>query len=166
MKSINIQGKSYVMVNERVQEFHRLYKGSITTEMLSPFDADLVVFKATVSLEDGRTYTGYSQANWNDTKSMVNSTSAMENAETSAVGRALGFLGIGIVESIATADEVGKAQNATPWTEKYATEKQVALIERLVSQKELPDQWLKSKGLDSFDKIKFADVNKYLLELQ
>lgn len=164
--SINIHGKEYVTVNERVQQFHREFKGSITTELITDPEAEMVVFKATVALQDGRIFTGYSQASWSDTKSMVNSTSAMENAETSAVGRALGFLGIGIVDSIATADEVGKAQSTTPYTEKYATEKQIALIERLVSQKMLPDQWLEKKGLDSFEKIKFADVNKYLAELQ
>jgi hypothetical protein len=39
----------------------------------------------------------------------VNSTSHFENAETSSVGRALGFLGIGIDTSIATAEEVSSA---------------------------------------------------------
>ena len=41
---------------------------------------------------------------------MVNKTSAIENAETSAVGRALGLImGIGVIESIASADEMNKA---------------------------------------------------------
>jgi len=44
----------------------------------------------------------------------VNKTSALENAETSAVGRALGFLGIGIVEGLASADEVVKAGSTAP----------------------------------------------------
>jgi hypothetical protein len=43
--------------------------------------------------------------------SMINKTSYVENCETSAVGRALGFLGIGIETSIATADEVSMAVN-------------------------------------------------------
>ena len=41
--------------------------------------------------------------------SMINKTSFVENCETSAVGRALGFLGIGIESSIATAEEVSMA---------------------------------------------------------
>ena len=41
--------------------------------------------------------------------SRINQTSFVENCETSAVGRALGFLGIGIETSIATADEVDMA---------------------------------------------------------
>ena len=43
------------------------------------------------------------------TSSRINQTSYVENCETSAVGRALGFLGIGIETSIATADEVDMA---------------------------------------------------------
>jgi len=172
MKSITIGKKQYVMVNERVQEFHKLYpNGMIVTELLSKLEDEVVVFRATVvpdntvESEKKRVFTGYSQASWNDTKSLVNTTSALENAETSAVGRALGFLGIGIVDSIATADEVNKANNTTPFTERLASDKQVAMIERMVTRKMLPDVWLKSKGLESFNKIRFADVNKYLAEL-
>jgi hypothetical protein len=39
----------------------------------------------------------------------VNSTSFIENCETSAVGRCLGFLGIGVDTSIATSEEVSQA---------------------------------------------------------
>ena len=42
---------------------------------------------------------------------MVNKTSYIENCETSAWGRALGNLGIGINESIASAEEVVSAVN-------------------------------------------------------
>jgi hypothetical protein len=38
--------------------------------------------------------------------SNINKTSALENCETSAVGRALGFAGFGSTEQIASADEV------------------------------------------------------------
>jgi len=46
--------------------------------------------------------------------SYINKTSHIENCETSAVGRALGFLGIGIDTSIASADEVINAVNNQP----------------------------------------------------
>ena len=41
--------------------------------------------------------------------SFINKTSALENCETSSVGRALGFLGIGIDTSIASREEVDNA---------------------------------------------------------
>lgn len=56
-----------------------------------------------------RRFVGHSQAVWGD--GYINKTSALENAETSAVGRALAFMGIGVIESIASVDEIKKAQN-------------------------------------------------------
>lgn len=109
MKTVEIKGKLYVPVVERVKEFHRLYpKGSIRTEF-PPLEAgemqDRVIMRATVDLGDGRHFTGHSQAEWG--KGMMGNV-ALEVAETSAVGRALGFAGIGIDAGIASADEMRK----------------------------------------------------------
>ena len=110
MKTINIKGKEYVTVNERVLEIHRVLKGknlSITTECVQ--HTPKVVIKATVVTPQG-TFTGYSAAN---SDKLIEKMSPYEVAETSAVGRALGFAGIGIVESIATADEIKKVPTVT-----------------------------------------------------
>ena len=65
---------------------------------------------AKVVADDGRTIaTGLAREERDDKNSMVNRTSFVENCETSAWGRALGNLGIGIDESIASADEVSMA---------------------------------------------------------
>ena len=117
MKSINIKGKEYVTVATRVAEFNRLYpEGSITTELISTLEAERVVIKATVIPAIGRQFSAYSQAVIGD--GLVNKTSALENAETSAVGRALGFMGIGVIETgIATSNEMikaGVARHETP----------------------------------------------------
>ena len=47
--------------------------------------------------------------------SQVNSTSALENAETSAAGRALPFAGLAVNGSIASADEINKAKLGASW---------------------------------------------------
>lgn len=119
---INIKGKEYVTVAERIQEFHRLYpKGSIQTEILTELDAKDIIVRATIIVhyknEEGRLdilrFTGHSQATKGD--GMINKTSALENAETSAVGRALGMLGLGLVAgnhtAMASADEIDKAMH-------------------------------------------------------
>lgn len=108
MKSINIKGKEYYPVVERVKAFHEEsnlsnFTRSITTEIISN-NENTVTVKATVILGD-HTYTGHSQASW--TEGMMKSV-ALEVAETSAVGRALGFAGIGIDTGIASADEMRK----------------------------------------------------------
>jgi hypothetical protein len=59
--------------------------------------------------EDSFTYTGLAQEIESANYKEVNFTSALENAETSAVGRACAMAGIGIDGGIASADEVKKA---------------------------------------------------------
>jgi hypothetical protein len=108
-KAINIKGKRYVLVSDRVVAFNQDFpKGSIETELISKPEDQVVVFKARVYPEGqgGRMFTGYSQAKWGE--GYINTTSALENAETSAVGRALAFMGIGVIDSIASVDEVKK----------------------------------------------------------
>lgn len=111
-KAIQFKGKAYVLVSDRVNYFNEVYpNGSIQTQLISDPTADMVVVKAIVTpdAKEQRCFTGYSQAKWSDTSSFVNKTSALENCETSAVGRALAFMGIGVIDSIASVDEIKKA---------------------------------------------------------
>ena len=109
-KAISIKGKQYILVSDRVLYFNENYvKGSISTELISQPESTMVIVKAVVTPDvdlPSRVFTGYSQAVIGE--GMVNKTSALENAETSAVGRALGMMGIGVIESIASADEMAK----------------------------------------------------------
>lgn len=109
MKTIDIHGKSYVPVVERVKEFHiQNPHGSITSEIVSNSDGRVIV-KASVMLEDKRVFTGFSQAEWG--KGNMGSV-ALEVAETSAIGRALGFANIGLLDGIASADEIHKVKTS------------------------------------------------------
>ena len=108
-KAVDIKGKSYVPVAERVIWFNEnVDGGSITTELLSEPQADRIVIKATVTSGD-QVFTGHAQETVGE--GYINKTSALENAETSAVGRALAMMGIGVIESIASSDEITKAKN-------------------------------------------------------
>lgn len=100
---ISIHGKQYVTVAERVQEAGDDFI-SLDTEVLYQTP---VVIKATVTTKKG-TFTGISAAN---PSKAIEKMSPYEVAETSAIGRALGFAGYGIVDGIDTADEMVKASN-------------------------------------------------------
>jgi|TARA_R110002050_G_scaffold300479_1_gene470096 hypothetical protein len=66
---------------------------------------DSIIIKCVIRNKDGNVVSsGYAQEE--KATGFVNETSFVENCETSAVGRALGFLGIGIKDSIASADEL------------------------------------------------------------
>jgi hypothetical protein len=113
MKMLDLKGKDYAMVPERVTAFRKLYpEGFITTEILS-HDGTVVTMQARVGYirEDGsRVILGTGLAQEVKGKGMVNSTSYIENCETSAVGRALGMLGLGINGGgICSAEELANA---------------------------------------------------------
>lgn len=110
LKRTNIKGKEYIDVAQRVQGFRELYPdGRIETDMVAD-DGKRCVCKAEI-------YTGKNDQHPESTGHAcevnngrgVNATSYIENCETSAVGRALGFMGIGSTDSIASADEVRQA---------------------------------------------------------
>lgn len=112
LQTIDVKGKGYVEVNKRVMAFRELEpNGAITTEIVSLERDDkggVVTMKATVTNGNGQVLgTGYAYEK--ETSSFINKTSYIENCETSAVGRALGFCGIGVDTSIASAEEVANA---------------------------------------------------------
>ena len=107
-KSGKVLAKDYVEVNKRVLAFRELYpEGTIETKIEFLLDG-VVTMEARVYNGTNLLATGHAQEK--ETSSFINQTSFIENCETSAVGRALGFLGIGIAKSIASKEEVENAK--------------------------------------------------------
>lgn len=104
---VNIRGKEYQTVALRVHNFRAEFKAhSLITEVLHR-DRECVVIRASISDEAGRVLaTGHAEEYRAD--GQINATSALENAETSAIGRALAAFGLGGTE-FASADEVARA---------------------------------------------------------
>lgn len=99
---VNIHGKEYMTVARRLELAHADKAiESVSTEVLNHIP---VVIKAKVTIK-GKIYTGISSVDPESTK-MIDKQNPYEVAETSAVGRALGFAGYGLLESVASADEV------------------------------------------------------------
>jgi len=109
-KTTNIRGKQYVEVNERIKFFRQEDKYSlwgIRTEF-PIIDSEQCLCKCTITDADGDII-AQGHAHEERGSSNINKTSYVENCETSAVGRALAMLGIGIDTSIASANEVEDA---------------------------------------------------------
>jgi hypothetical protein len=104
---VPIHGKQYKTVAYRVNEFREKHPDyTISTELVEANDT-LVVMKASISNQEGRLLaTGFAEEV--RAASKINRTSALENAETSAIGRALAALGLAGTE-YASADEVANA---------------------------------------------------------
>lgn len=104
---VNIRGKEYQTVALRVQKFREVHPDwSIITALVSR-DSETVVMLASVMDNQNRIIaTGHAEEFRN--ASQINSTSALENCETSAIGRALAAAGFGGTE-FASANEVQNA---------------------------------------------------------
>lgn len=106
---VNIHGKDYQTVAFRIQQFRQRFPAengwAILTEIIGA-DLEVVRMKAMI-VNNGHVFaTGHAEEFRADGK--INKTAALENAETSAIGRALACLGIGGTE-FASADEVARA---------------------------------------------------------
>tara|TARA_R110000803_G_scaffold48815_2_gene101419 strand:+ start:166 stop:654 length:489 start_codon:yes stop_codon:yes gene_type:complete len=121
MKSLNIKGKEYITVNERLIYFRSkpAFKGWKINEELVSLDEKEGVFKVSILNSENYHIVNAHAQEYRDS-SYINKTSFVENGFTSALGRALGYLGIGIDTSIASAEEVETAiinqeKDNRPW---------------------------------------------------
>jgi len=110
---VNIHGKQYKTVAARVNDFREQFgiNYGLVTEIVEA-DKDVVRMKAMiVNCEGFVMATGHAEEYRDSSK--INKTSALENAETSAIGRALAAFGLGGTE-FASADEVARAITGKP----------------------------------------------------
>lgn len=109
LSTLDIKGKDYIPVNERIKAFRYIYpRGQIVTEIIG-LENGICTIKASAFDEDGKLLaTGHAQEK--ETSSFINKTSYIENCETSAVGRCLGNAGIGLDNGFASYEEVANAK--------------------------------------------------------
>ena len=114
---VNIRGKEYMTVALRVQKFRETHpEWELSTEIIKA-DEKVVIMQARIYTENGKCIaTGHAEEF--RTSSQINSTSALENAETSAIGRALAAAGWGGTE-FASANEVQNAIHQQSNPEKF-----------------------------------------------
>ena len=151
---IDLKGKNYAMVPERVNAFRKLFpEGFINTEIIS-HDGVNILMQARVGYyrEDGTPVTlGTGFAQEAKGYGMVNKTSYIENCETSAVGRALGMIGLGINGGgICSAEELVNAITA---------QKQMKEEEEAECTKPLPE----GGPVRSANKIPADPVSNYIM---
>lgn len=149
LKSIDVKGKGYVQVTERIKAFRAICpNGTIKTEIIN-YDENSITMMTSILDEDGKLLaTGYAREERD--ASFINKYSYVENSETSAVGRALGMLGIGIDASMASADEVANAiknQNTEPKT-KEAPKKEAPKIDTKKSIADEMNTKISAKDVD------------------
>lgn len=134
-----IKGSEYAMVNQRINAFRSLYpEGFIITTISDGATKDLngnsfgkSIARAEVgyySSDGTKVVLATGHAYEVEGTSQVNQTSYIENCETSAVGRALGMMGLGIEASIASAEEVENAIYQQEVTKKPTAQRSASAV--------------------------------------
>ena len=107
MPSIDIDGKAYTTVANRINVFRKFFPDySIVTNIINDDDTKVVVQTKITTPSGVIIATGLAEEFRG--KNIINTTSALENAETSSIGRALACLSLGGSE-YASANEVENA---------------------------------------------------------
>ena len=107
MKTVNIKGKEYIMVQERINFLYQTHpEWSIHTDLIHS-TSESCCFKALI-LDENQIVrsTGYAEE---DMVGPINAKCGLENCETSAIGRALANLGLSGSDNRASAEEMAKA---------------------------------------------------------
>lgn len=157
LKKTDIKGKDYVEVNQRILGFRVLFpNGTIVTEIISN-ENEIVTMKATVKDELGKVLaTGHAQEKENS--SFINKVSYIENCETSAIGRALGILGIGADTSVRSFEEMESKEFQVTTNSKINKSKQEAL-KMSIKNNNISD--IKVQGI--LDDFGFEDISDITL---
>lgn len=146
LKSVNIKGKQYVEVNERLRFFRENYPNfALTSEVLDKTENSILILASVINEEGRVVATGMAEEEKGST--FINKTSYVENCETSAWGRALGNFGIGIDTSVASANEVTNAiANQTKETKEVLMElndeKMVDVLKYVATHKSKGLEWI------------------------
>ena len=171
LQTTNIKGKDYVQVNERVKAFRKVYPTGYIIPIMVSNENGVCVFEAEVGFydypEDGGPARVVRLAKGTayevQSASYINKTSYIENCETSAIGRALGFAGFGLDVAIASAEEVINAveqQNRTATIS--ASEAEIlrkVLIDNNINIKKLMLQY-RVKDLKELTAEQYAKINQ------
>lgn len=173
MKKIDIKGKEYVPVNERIIAFRQMHPDWSIQTTIYELKEGFVLMQTRICDEQGRIIsTAYAYEK--EDSSFINKTSFIENCETSAVGRALGFLGIGVDTSIASFEEVANAinnQNTPNRRRRRLTTKEQsdvvndAIRDGVISVNEVRGL-VKARGKTSFNKLTYEEGEEILNIIQ
>ena len=125
--TVDIKGKSYTQVSTRINLF-RKYFPMASIETLITYNDDIRVINQTkISLNDKVIATGYAEEVRGD-GNYINQTSAVENCETSSIGRALSNLGLGgseyassfeVTSAIAKQEQIKQTTNQQNYKPQY-----------------------------------------------
>ena len=175
IKTTDIRGKEYATVAERINAFRKVYPDGKIDTHITKLEDGVCVITARVWNDEGNllaTGTAYEK----EGSSNINRTSFIENCETSAVGRALGMAGFGLIGAVATADEINRAQAALDEQKTEDIRKQkigpirAVALRRMLSKEEISEAAIfslyKVSDLADLTEAQHKNINEHLKEIK
>jgi hypothetical protein len=162
-----IEKKGYAEVHQRIKAFRMVYpQGDIETTILTD-ENGICKIRADIYDDNNRHLSSATAQENIKSNSFINTYNAIENCETSAVGRALGFAGFGIDTSIASAEEVqnaiikqDKKDDITP--QNFQEELMIQECQRQQIRTEIDEttikNYLKEKGKSKLSDLTFKEA--------
>ena len=159
---VNIRGREYQTVALRIKNFREKHPDwGIRTQIIGEPDKSVLMI---AQIWNGEFLVATGHAEEVRGQSNINKTSAIENCETSAIGRALACLGYGGTE-FASADEV---QNAIQQQGNFISDKQVKVLTKLVQETDSDNpkfyQFAKAHTIDTILTTDFDRIHQLLLD--
>ena len=166
-----VEKKGYAEVHQRIKAFRMVYpQGDIETTILTD-ENGICKIRADIYDDNNRHLSSATAQENIKSNSFINTYNAIENCETSAVGRALGFAGFGIDTSIASAEEVQNAiikQDSKNETTPYNFEAELMIQEsqkqqiRTEIEEATIKNYLKEKGKSKISDLTFKEAHDLL----
>lgn len=170
LKTTDIKGKNYVEVNERIKAFWELFpNGRLNSEIVSIDNGVCIIRAYAFEDKDDDNPISIGTAYEKENSTFINKTSYIENCETSAYGRCLGILGIGIDTSVASAEEVANAmqqQDENKLISKNMIDGLNMAIKNAKLNDEIVEQVLSKYDYSSTNEIRVKDYMKIANELK
>ena len=155
IKTVELKGKDYAEVKERVIAYRKLYTdGTIQTELT--FTDNYVLATTSATDNEGRVLAN------GHARELLNKSFAVENAETSSIGRCLGFLGIGINTAIASKEDMDNVDSPSGIFDESMNVKDLADKFRELYTNEEQERILKGLKLKRAEDIGMIDLQKYV----
>jgi len=160
MPTVNIKGKAYTQVSTRINAFRKYFPLATIETLMIHNDDHRVIVQSKIKIDGIVVATGYAEEVRGD-GNFINTTSAVENCETSSIGRALSAFGLAGGE-YASSFEVANAVAQQTGNQSAPTQQNNNYVQE--AQQQQPTQSQNQNYQQSFSPHEFSSL--YTLGLQ
>ena len=163
MPTVNIKGKAYTQVSTRINVFRKYFPLATIETLMIHNDDHRVIIQSKIKIDEIVVATGYAEEVRGD-GNFINSTSAVENCETSSIGRVLSAFGLAGTEYASSFEVANAVAQQTGNQSTAPTQQNNNYVQETQQQQQQPTQSQNQNYQQSFSPHEFSSL--YTLGLQ